>query len=395
MEEQPQLSGHPAKGISLISLSYLLERFSYYGVRSIIVLYFVTELHFKKSEAAEWYGLFLLGTCISALIGALLGDFLIGAPMAMIAGGILEATGCFCLTSPGENTAIAGMILIALGGGLFRPNAIQQTASFYKNRVRYMDAGFSIVYFAINVGAFLGPIIISEVIGNGFAIHYSTGFFLAGVAALISVVPVIFDYGNFKNNFLLKNESRPATSPSAIIALITALLLTPIFWSIYEVIANLANSSLSVGDYMRTIIPTIFVIILSGPIAGVLWSFVKLDSIYKISFGFFFLVLPLLVVLFISPIFKGATLLTGISETLVAISSFSIIARFAPPKLMGLFFAIGTGLSYFSARLASYIDQLITESHGTFVILLVGFSVAVSGLFFVLARTLPQEERIN
>ncbi|HET6989823.1 MAG TPA: hypothetical protein VFJ43_00800, partial [Bacteroidia bacterium] len=289
---QPQLSGHPVKGISLLSFSYLLERLAYYGFRAILILYLVNRLGFEKSEAADWYGTFTGAICVSVFIGALLGDFLIGAPAAIIAGGILETIGFFCVAIPGKGTALSGLVFIVLGSGLLKPNLVAQVTSIYKSRVRYMDAGFSIFYFAVNLGACLGPLIIGMT-DDGNSAHFSVGFCIAGLVSLISIVPVILDYKNFKINFAISREYKVSNSPSSIISLICILLLQPVFWSIYEAIDGMAYEA-NHGNYFHGILmPLIFLIILSGPVSVVLWSLVKMESIYKISLGFLFLAIPL------------------------------------------------------------------------------------------------------
>jgi POT family proton-dependent oligopeptide transporter len=392
--EQPQQSGHPAKGISILSVSYLLERFSYYGLRSILILYMVNRIGFEKGEATKWYGTFTGAIAVSVFIGALLGDFLIGAPAAIIIGGILEAIGCFCIAIPGKETVFLGLSLVVIGSGLLKPNMLAQVTSIYKSRVRYMDAGFSIFYFAINLGAFLAPLIIG-ITDDGNPAHFSIGICMAGIVALVAIVPVVLDYKNLKSDFTISRQYKVHNSTSSILALICILLLQPVFWAIYGTVGNFAFEANGGNHFYGITLPMICLLILSGPVSAIIWSFVKMESIYKISLGFLFLVIPLLIILLFQSLIKHNTILIGISETLIAIPAYSVIARFVPPKLTALFFATAMGLSFFANRLTGNLQIAMSENHNATALLLIGLSVFAAIIFFVLALTLPKAQKIN
>lgn len=389
--DQPQLPGHPAKGISLLSVSLLLERLSYYGFRSIIVLYFVSELRFQNSQAADWYGTFTLGIYLTVFIGALLGDFLIGAPAAIIVGGVLEALGCFCVAIPGEYPAIAGLVFIALGTGLFRPNMLSQVSAIYKSRVRYTDAGFSIIYFVINVGAFLGPMIIALI---GEKVNYSIGFCMAGAVALVSILPVALDYKNQQNSFVLRKQYKAPGDPVSIISLVGILFLLPVFWAIFETLGSFAYSA-NQGDYFSEIVMPQIILMVVLAVSIVLWSFVKLDSLYKIGLGFLLLLVTFALVSFFPAFEKHATLLSVLPELLVAIPAYAVISRFAPPKLNGLFFALSISLAYVGYNLSSFFGSMMETNHDVAVYSIIGICVFAAALFFILATNLVRQKERN
>jgi POT family proton-dependent oligopeptide transporter len=388
---QPQLAGHPVTGISLLSFSYMLERLSYYGFRSIILLYFVSELHFERARAAEWYGTFTVGIYLSVLLGAFLGDFLIGAPAAIIVGGILEALGCFCVAIPGEYTALAGLFFIVLGTGLLKPNMWSQASSLYANRVRYMDAGFSILYLAVNVGAFCGPMIIGLA---GEKINYAIGFCMAGGVALVSILPVLIDYKNQQNSFVLKRASKVVSDPVSIISLIGVLFLLPVFWAILETVSGLAYSDQHDDYFYSMIVPVIGVAVFTL-ISIILWSFVKLDPLYKIAIGFLLLVAPLALFLFYPAYIEHTPLLSALPEVLIVIPAYAVISRFAPPKLSGVFFGLSLSFSYLASKLTSFLGNLLMTEHDMTIYLLIGVCVFAVALFFILAKNLSRQNETS
>jgi len=138
-------------------LSRMLERASYYGFRTLVVLYMTGEiLKMENTEALGIYGWFTASLVFSQIIGAILGDLLIGNKKAVIIGAILQSLGAFGLCIPSTTGLYIGLFLVVLGGGLYTPNIISNFGKLYLNRTKLLDAGFTLFYFAVNIGAFVG-----------------------------------------------------------------------------------------------------------------------------------------------------------------------------------------------------------------------------------------------
>ena len=137
------------------ALSRMLERASYYGFRSIIVLYMIGEtLKMESNEALKVYGWFTLALVITHIIGAVFGDLLVGNKKGILIGGVTQAIGAFSLCIPSTIGLYLGICLVVLGSGFFTPNIISNFGKSYLNKTKLLDSGFTIFYLAINLGAF-------------------------------------------------------------------------------------------------------------------------------------------------------------------------------------------------------------------------------------------------
>ncbi|HNC45680.1 MAG TPA: oligopeptide:H+ symporter, partial [Acidobacteriota bacterium] len=153
--------GHP-RGLSVLFFTEVWERLSYYGMRAILVLYMVASvadggLGYDTKKAAFVYGLYTSSVYLTAIPGGLIADNFLGAKMAVLLGGIIIALGQFSLTLGSEMTFYGGLVLIAIGTGLLKPNISAMVGALYTPEDRRRDSGFSIFYMGINVGAWLAP----------------------------------------------------------------------------------------------------------------------------------------------------------------------------------------------------------------------------------------------
>lgn len=381
-------SAYPVKGITLVSVSFLLERFSYYGTRSILLLYLVNNLQLDKVEAVGLYGLFTGLGYFFVLLGGLLGDLAFRPVNAVIIGGALEAAGCFLLAIPDRRVAIAGMALIGLGTGFFKPNVLSQVAALYQGHKRYLDAAYAILYFAINIGAFLAPLAIGLIADTDVLID-PLGFVVTGCVALISILPWIIDYKAMDASFMQRIRQSSPVRTNGILSMIAVFLLLPVFWSIYGLVSYQASACGISGSEIYFGIAAI----LLTPLAAVAWSVTRMDSLYKLALGFVLLLAPVFLVAFGSPCIKAMPLLTGLPEVMVAIPAMAVIARFAPVKLTGLFFSISIAMSYFANKLSVLLESLVAGHHGLATGLLVVSCLFAAGLFFVLGKTLDPADR--
>ncbi len=182
MTATPVQAGHPA-GLRTLFFTEMWERFSYYGMRAMLILYMVDAsggLGLDDQTAAAIYGLYTAAVYIVALPGGWIADRLIGAQRAIFAGGLIIASGHFTLAFPGRVPFFLGLLLIICGTGLLKPNISAAVGELYPQGDGRRDAGFTLFYMGINIGAFLGPLVCST-LGESERFGWHWGFAAAGI----------------------------------------------------------------------------------------------------------------------------------------------------------------------------------------------------------------------
>ena len=155
--------GHP-RGLSTLFFSEMWERFSYYGMRGFLLLYMSTAaaaggLGLDTATAAVIYGVYTSSVYLMNIPGGWLADRVLGQRKAVLYGGIFIAAGHYALAIPASTTFYIGLLLVAIGTGLLKPNISVIVGQLYGPQDVRRDAAFSLFYQGINLGAFLGPII--------------------------------------------------------------------------------------------------------------------------------------------------------------------------------------------------------------------------------------------
>ena len=185
--------GHP-RGLATLFFTEMWERFSYYGMRALLVLFLVDTianggLGFDDKTATAIYGLYTAAVYIVALPGGWIADRLIGAQRAVLYGGILIALGSIGLwLSSSASGFYLGLLIIIVGVGLLKPNISALVAELYPDGGGRRDAGFTIFYMGINVGAFIGPLITAWL---AVAFGWRVGFLAAGIGMLLGVAQFV------------------------------------------------------------------------------------------------------------------------------------------------------------------------------------------------------------
>ena len=156
-------SGHP-RGLGPLFFAELWERFSYYGMRALLVLFMVAPvqaggLGLETVEAAIIYGNYTMAVYMLSIPGGFAADRLLGARRAVVIGGVLIALGHFTLAIPSTNSFYIGLALVAFGTGLFKPNISALVGNLYGPGDARRDAGFSLFYMGINIGGFFAPLV--------------------------------------------------------------------------------------------------------------------------------------------------------------------------------------------------------------------------------------------
>jgi POT family proton-dependent oligopeptide transporter len=186
---QATLFGHP-RGLATLFFTEMWERFTYYGIQSILILFLVTAsgrggLGFDDQSASAVWGLFMGGTYLLSLLGGWVADQLTGSRVAIAAGGVLIMIGNTLLAAGNERVFFLGLGCNILGVGLLKPNASNTVGALYPEGGSRRDAGFSIFYVGINVGSLLAPMFV-PVVAQKYGWH--AGFALPAFGMLMGVV---------------------------------------------------------------------------------------------------------------------------------------------------------------------------------------------------------------
>lgn len=214
---------HP-KGLYLLYMTEMWERFSYYGMRAIFSLYMINALLFDKATASKIYGSYTGLVYLTPLLGGYIADKYWGNRRSIIFGGALMAVGQFFMFASGaiyESTETATLIMytglgfLIFGNGFFKPNISTMVGSLYPDGDRRVDSAFTIFYQGINLGALIAPIVcggLGEQYDSSKIIMpeaFKWGFFAAGVGMVISLIVFIW----LKNKYIVTPEGEAVGMP--------------------------------------------------------------------------------------------------------------------------------------------------------------------------------------
>src|SRR5262245_51082448 len=292
----PFWSSHP-RGLSTLFFTEMWERFSYYGMRAFLILYMTAPaaaggLGFADVDAASIYGTYTGSVWAAAIVGGMIADRGLGQYRSVLLGGIIIAAGHFTLAFKALPFFYSGLALIVIGTGLLKPNVSTLVGSLYAPGDSRRDAGFSIFYMGINLGAFLGPLIAGYLAQK---VDWHLGFACAGIGMALGLVQYV----------LGKERLRPAldhlaAQPRAvgaavkptgsfttrewnrIVAVVVLFIFASLFWGAYEQAGSTLNlfadryTRLSVfgfsfpSSWFQSV-PALFVILLA-PVVAWIWT---------------------------------------------------------------------------------------------------------------------------
>jgi len=242
--------GHP-RGLSVLFAAEMWERFSYYGMRALLVLYMVHVLKYEDVQATHVYALYTGLVWATPLLGGWLADRVFGTRRALLIGGAIIATGHFVLAIPSPASLYPGLALVVIGTGLFKPNASTMVGQLYAPGDRRRDAGYTIFYMGINIGSLFAPIVCGYL---GQKVNWHYGFAAAGVGMVLGLLsyvglrdrylpgiglppadrrPVWQEFVIFVRMFLGKTEATP-DERKRMIAIWIVFLFAAAFWVSYE-----------------------------------------------------------------------------------------------------------------------------------------------------------------
>ena len=430
---EPQWAGHP-RGLATLFFTEMWERFSYYGMRAFLILYMTAPataggLGFPDRDAASIYGTYTGSVWGAAIFGGLIADRFLGAYRSVLLGGVVIALGHVALAFKALTFFYLGLALIVIGTGLLKPNVSTLVGALYRDGDSRRDAGFSVFYMGINLGAFLGPFIAGYLAQR---VDWHLGFGCAAVGMGIGLVQYVLGKRHLQPAIdRIEQRPKPATEAAAaasatpnggtitadewkrIAAIVVFFVFASIFWGAYEQ----AASTLSLfGDrytrhevfgfsfpssWFQTVQP-ISVIILAPVFA---WLWLRLgrhepSSPAKFAFGLVFVGLSFLMLVpaasmaqtgegvRISPWWLIAALfVTEFGELCVSPVGLSLVTKLSPVRLVGLMMGVwflsnsaGNKLAGWAAGFFSTVP--LTEIFGT----VAAVTIAAGILMFLLVR---------
>jgi POT family proton-dependent oligopeptide transporter len=259
--------GHP-KGLYWLFFAEMWERFCYYGMRGLLILYLTKTLMKSDDESYATYGAYTALVYAVTVLGGKIADQILGYRIAIIIGGILMAIGEFLILGGNEFWLILGMAFIISGNGYFKANISSIVGKLYKEGDPRRDSGFTIFYIGVNLGAFLATTVVAEV---GSRYGYDKGFLLAGIGMVLGSIIFVFGQKHYEGQGLPPNPDtlhKPLVGPLSRLHLtiLGTLAAVPVFYLLLTntdvvgyllaataifVIYNLLSAGFSGGNVLR------------------------------------------------------------------------------------------------------------------------------------------------
>ncbi len=219
---------HP-RGLYTLFFTEMWERFSYYGMRALLVLFMVDAvrdggLGLTDQVATSIYGLYTAAVYLAALPGGWFADRLFGAQRSIWYGGITIASGHFVLAIPRTEAFYLGLVLVVVGTGLLKPNISAMVGELYPEGGARRDAGFTIFYMGINLGAAIGPVVCGQL---GEKVNWHYGFAAAGVGMVLGLIQFRLTAKHLGQSGLLAGQPKPLSvlERTSLICAVTAAVL--------------------------------------------------------------------------------------------------------------------------------------------------------------------------
>ena len=304
---------HP-KGLVILFFTEMWERFSFYGMRAILVLYLTSEAvgrnpgqGWNNADALVLYGWYTMLVYFMSIPGGIIADRWLGQKKAVFLGGILIALGHLILAIDNMTAFYAGLILIVSGVGCLKPNISTMVGGLYREGDPRRDSGFIIFYIGINIGAAAAPIVIGW-LGEVYSWHY--GFALTGIAMFLGLIVYTWgqkylkEVGNYvpvkKIEGTRKNAPLSKIEKDRVIVLLISFIIVIVFWAAYEQAGGLMNLytkekinrivfgwEIPTGIFQS--VPAIFVIIFGTIVSGYWYRRSKKgkesSSLFKMAIG--------------------------------------------------------------------------------------------------------------
>ena len=404
---------HP-KGLYLLFFVEMWERFAYYGMRSMLVLYMLQVLLFTSQKASLIYGFYTGFVYLTPLLGGYIADRYWGQRRCISIGSVLMMVGLFGLCFNNEFIFFCSLFLMICANGMFKSNISTIVGMLYGKKKLKRDSGFTIFYMGINLGALLSPLVCGTL---AVLYGFKTGFFAAGIGMMLgffmyklSENRLLDEFGKYpvkiQNNTNNDKTNLSKEDKNKIFSLFILIACSVIFWAGYEQ----AGSSLTLfaeysvnrsffglkipTEYFQSLNP-LFIIFLA-PLISSIWLFlakkeVKVSSITKFISAFMLLGLSYLLLAIV--VYKNGNVVSSlwlvvyyfiatVAELCLSPIGLSLVSKLAPVQFASLF--MGTWfLSSFAGNLLAGIFSAYYETMSTFIfffilsLLLFGFGIFI------------------
>lgn len=358
--------GHP-RGLYLLFFVEMWERFSFYGMRALIVLYMLQNLLYSTQKAGNIYGLYTGLVYLTPLIGGYLADRYLGQRRCISIGAILMSLGLFLLAFGPKSLFLLSLFLMVIANGFFKSNISSVLGILYNEHSEKKDSAFTVFYMGINLGALLSPIICGTL---AVKFGYKYGFAAAGIGMLIGLAC----YKLFENKLLGDcgispvqksnsdmEEEQDENQTNKFVTLIVLMIFTIPFWVCFEQ----AGSSLTLFAQNQTdrsffgyVIPTVYFqslnplfIIILAPLMSSFWmllreKFKEPTSVEKFAISLFLITFAYIILAFagflsetsmVSPLWLvcGYFIMT-VAELCLSPIGLSLVSKLAPRKFLSI-----------------------------------------------------------
>ncbi|MBX5484101.1 MAG: peptide MFS transporter [Myxococcaceae bacterium] len=411
--------GHPV-GLYVLFFTEMWERFSYYGMRALLVLYMTKYLfidgHYQgvvgytvikgaleavfgplavQPLSSQIYGLYTGLVYFTPFFGGILADQLLGQRKTVVLGGVLMAIGHFLMAV--ESLFFVALFFLILGNGCFKPNISTQVGGLYAPGDSRRDRAFGIFYMGINLGAFLAPLVCGT-LGQSESFGWHWGFGAAGVGMCLGLViyligqPVLAKDNVMKRKESANVEKQPLTpeEKKRVLALVILCALNIVFWAVYEQQGN----TMQLWATDQTNWPTIFgwtipntwfqafnpmMIFLFTPLLALFWGWQaksgkEPSSVAKMAIGCSILGLSF-VVMVVGALLLGSnkgslfwplfcTFMLTIGELYLSPIGLSLVTKVAPPRIVSMMMGMWFFSSFFGNYLSGFIGSFYSRMPG-------------------------------
>jgi POT family proton-dependent oligopeptide transporter len=450
VRDQRAFLGHPA-GLYFLFFTEMWERFSYYGMRALLVLYLVDHLigaartgashvvgfgalaHGLESVfgplgtqalASQIYGMYTALVYLTPIFGGMLADRVLGQRKTVIVGAILMAIGHFLMAS--ESLLLFALLVLILGNGCFKPNLATQIGNLYPVGDSRRDRAYTIYYAGVNIGAFLAPLVCGT-LGQMYGWHY--GFGAAGVGMVVGLVIYLAGQRYLPVDLLTRTQAARSEKTAApltavewkvIVGLIALCALNVVFWGVFEQQGNtlqlFADRNIEWHVFGKQLPSTWFqsvdpmFIFLLTPLLNIFWGRqakrgTEPGSVAKMTIGCMLLGVSFVPMIYISRGLRAdqrvnllwlvsCAFIFTVGELYLAPVGYSLVSKISPARLvgmlMGMWFLGSFAGNYLAGYLGTFYERMPRE---TFFELLLALGLAAGSAIWALSAPLKRAVR--
>jgi len=394
---------HPP-GLYVLFFTELWERYSFYSMVAILSLYMNEALHFSVAKVGQVYGLYTAGVYLMPVAGGLIADRLLGFNRSIIVGGVLMMFGHLVLGVEALPFFYSGLVLLACGSGLLKPNVSTLVGNLYRDRPQLRDQGFNIYYMGVNIGAFVSPLSVAW-LRNHYG--WSVAFMSAAVAMVLSLITFI-TFQRYVADAGVKVDVTSAASKtlapddvrSRVITLLAIFGISLVFWiAFYQIFYTFTfwarDSTLTSWNPETFNVFEPLGVILLSPVLVAIWAWLQRRDSEPSTPVKMLLGVLLVATAFGTLAYAGsiggntgrvspawlitANLLIAVGEIALSPMGMSLVNRLSPPQLRGLmmggwFASLGIG-GYLAGSIGVYWDRM---PHSQFFLMVVGILAVVA-----------------